>query len=119
MLGRRHRYDKAEVIWRRFLELSRQRRLDAELSTYSAESQLGECLTQLDRPREAEELLLRSYQRARSTPYAGLSAELLAGYRRRIIAHYEATSQPDRAAFWRAEAFDAAFPAEPFDRRDD
>jgi WD40 repeat protein len=113
-LGRRERYDQAEVLWRRFLELSRQRRFDAELSTYSAESQLGECLTRLGRTREAEGLLLRSYQAARSTPYAALSPELLAGYRRRIITHYEATGRPDRAAFWRAEAFDRVFPADPF-----
>ena len=116
LLGRRERYDKAETVWRRFLEINRERRLDDELATFSAESYLGECLARLGRPAEAEPLLLRSYQRARSTSSAFLSPEILSEFRQRIIGHYEMSGQPERAAFWRAEELDATFPDNPFAR---
>jgi WD40 repeat protein len=115
-LGQGGRYDKAEVLWRRFLETNRLRGLDDELATFSAQSQLGDCLARLGRHREAEPLLLRSYQQARTTPSAALSPGLLNDFRGRIIAFYDLAGQPDRAAYWRAEGFDAAFPAEPFAR---
>ena len=113
-LGQGERYDKAQVLWRRFLEINHQRRLDDELATFSAESQLGECLARLGRHREAEPLLLRSYQRARGTPSAVPSPDLLTDFRKRIIAYYDATSQPEKAAFWRDIELDAEFPNDPF-----
>jgi WD40 repeat protein len=115
-LGQGGRYDKAEVLWRRFLEINRQRGLDDELASFSAESQLGDCLARLGRHREAEVLLLRSYERARGTPWAMQSPEILADYRGRIVAFYEATGQREQAASWRARELDAGFPAEPFAR---
>jgi WD40 repeat protein len=113
-LGQGGRYDKAEVLWRRFLEINRQRGLDDELATFSAESQLGECLARLGRHREAEPLLLGSYQRARGNQSAAESPELLADYTRRIVAYYDATGQREQAASWRAREFDAVFPVDPF-----
>jgi WD40 repeat protein len=113
-LGQGGRYDKAEVLWRRFLEINHQRGLDDELATFSAESQLGDCLARLGRPREAEPLLLRGYERARGTPSAAALPELLADYRKRIIAFYDATGQRERADSWRATELDAEFPTDPF-----
>jgi hypothetical protein len=115
-LGQGQRYDQAQVLWRRFLAINRQRGLDDELATFSAESQLGECLTRLGRHREAEPLLLRSYQRARGHPSAALSPQLLADYRRRIVAYYDATGQREQDASWRDRELDEGFPADPFAR---
>ncbi len=115
-LGQGQRYDKAEVLWRRFIEINRQRGLDDELATFSAESHLGECLSRLGRHREAEPLLLRSFEQAREAPSAAWSPELLTGYRRRIVAHYDATGQREQAASWRARELDAGFPTDPLAR---
>jgi tetratricopeptide (TPR) repeat protein len=116
-LGLSGRYDQAQVLWRRVLEINRQRRLDDELATFSAESQHGDGLARLGRYREAEPLLLRSYQRALGPPSAVLSPYLLTDFRKRIIAYYDATRQQEQASFWRAKELDAAFPADPFAHR--
>jgi hypothetical protein len=94
--------------------IASQRGRDDKPTTFYAVSQLGDCLARLGRAREAEPLLLRSYQRARGTPSAVVSPDLFTDFRRRMIAYYDTTCQQEQAAFWRAAELDAAFPADPF-----
>jgi dipeptidyl aminopeptidase/acylaminoacyl peptidase len=111
-LERRERYGEAERLWRRFLEIARQRRLDDDPLTYSAESRLGACLSRLGRHEEAEGYLLRSYRAARAE--VRILPEEQVDYRKRVEALYESWGRFDRAAAWRAEELDAVFPADPF-----
>ena len=103
-LERRERHGEAERLWRRFLEIARQRRLDDDPQTYDAESRLGACLTRLGRYEDAEGYLLRSY-RAMRADIRHLTPAVHADFRTRVDALYKSWGRTDRAAAWRAEWF--------------
>jgi serine/threonine-protein kinase len=105
LLAKQERCTEAVPLLSEVMDIRKKQTLPSSRSRrYDVEATLGGCLSLLRRFAEAEPLLIAAYQKSSavksgtSTPNAALQQSL-----ELLIAHYERSGQPEKAARYRAE----------------